>query len=388
MSVEKFMSWKGDGVFFIGHSSALIRLNQKLILCDPVWGDYKPYGNYWKFFPNQVDCDIILNKVEACTVSHMHADHWCPDILEKLKCEVDVMEGRNELIRALALKSKVRVQPKFMWVEILPGVWSYWVPSPTNETDSCCFIRSEDFCVFHGNDCFLDEQTLSLVRRDVNRVDVALLGWQSINIYPWLCASLSEDEKLTEESRLNIENLNKANLFRQIMRPKHVVPFGGNLYYNSSLKHPLNRALTPAERFVENPLKPGGYILSSGFVESELRHEDFHYDELPSLDFHGEMSLKGIDFIEDKIKDAPPFNHTIVINDTIIDCWKAEAHKSEPLEPISGPSTFFFVNEHEYNKWRDGEMTFEQVIGSRRFQYHRLPNQYDPRVLNYCQRYL
>ena len=49
---------------------------------------------------------------------------------------------------------------------------------------------------------------------------------------------------------------------------------------------------------------------------------------------------------------------------------------------------YFKLNLNEYNKWLSGKLTFEEVLGSRRFRYTRKPNNYSVKVMQIYTNYL
>ena len=43
-------------------------------------------------------------------------------------------------------------------------------------------------------------------------------------------------------------------------------------------------------------------------------------------------------------------------------------------------SHYFIVQDNEFNQWLKNKLTFEEVLGTRRFRYERNPNKYDVKV--------
>jgi L-ascorbate metabolism protein UlaG (beta-lactamase superfamily) len=75
-------------VFYVGHASALVVLNGRKILFDPIVLS-QPYGNAWVFYPQQI-VDPRWYEVDAVVVSHIHQDHYDVQFLRELKPEVKV----------------------------------------------------------------------------------------------------------------------------------------------------------------------------------------------------------------------------------------------------------------------------------------------------------
>ena len=43
-------------------------------------------------------------------------------------------------------------------------------------------------------------------------------------------------------------------------------------------------------------------------------------------------------------------------------------------------SHYFIIQDNEFNQWVRNKITFEEVLGTRRFRYERYPNKYDVKV--------
>tara|TARA_B110001452_G_C14851924_1_gene297553 strand:+ start:125 stop:466 length:342 start_codon:yes stop_codon:yes gene_type:complete len=81
--LTKFLKSNDDGVFYTGHASILVRLNNKKYLFDYI-NNINFYGNSWIFFPNQI-IDNRLFDVDGVFVSHIHQDHYDPSLLRKFQ---------------------------------------------------------------------------------------------------------------------------------------------------------------------------------------------------------------------------------------------------------------------------------------------------------------
>ena len=84
--LTNFLKTKEDGVFYTGHASILVRLNNKKYLFDYI-NNTNFYGNSWIFFPNQI-IDKRLFNVDAVFVSHIHQDHYDPALLRKFQKKI------------------------------------------------------------------------------------------------------------------------------------------------------------------------------------------------------------------------------------------------------------------------------------------------------------
>lgn len=384
--LDAFMQSSDDGVFIIGHASALVRIKRKLILFDPVWGDYRPYGEHWKFVPEQVNCDSILSKVDFCVVSHIHADHACEDILKRLNCPVLVMGGRPELNSRLeGFCSELLCLNQGQWCTLLADLQFFFVPHAFNSVDSSCFVRSSDYCVYVGNDNFLSRELIEKLEPEIGKVDVALVPYAFIHYYPHLLDSLSDEEKALESDRLKEQSLNQAWDFIMAFSPTFSVPTGASLFYDYGSHHILNRTLaTPLEVTRTVPLLAGDYILKNRIVSSGLTEHDYLVMLMEGLGPGKETPLNIADALEYPIgilqrklsMPRPPLDHTIFVNNLIVQLGDTAAH------------TKFWFDRPVFEDWLYSKITFEQAIGTRRFTYERNPNVYDLEVVEWYSKYL
>lgn len=395
--LDKFLMIEDDGVFYIGHASALVRISGYLYLFDPVW-DHKPYGDYWTFYPKQVNCDRVIEKITAAFVSHIHEDHVCDSILSKMRNAIYIKDGRLTLVNRLGKANGYYLfeKPAFKWFPVSPKdeVEAYFVPHAFNSIDSSVFIRSKDYCVYVGSDNFLSKELLLKVAGDVPKVDVAMVPYAFVHWYPHLVMSLSEEKREAEIQRLNKQSLDQARDFITALRPKMVIPFGNNLFYSDAQDHFLNRSLAKPEDFYkEHSISTGDFVVKINDNCSEVFHDDpprypFEAKKFPAIEAgFTEITKERVALLKSKLGKAKPIGepHLLIVNDLAIDLNKPDL--TVVFDP-KVPSTEFKFNERELIQWLDGEITFEQAIGTRRFQCYRTPEQYNLKVFEFMNNYL
>jgi len=101
-NLTNFLRSSYDGVFYIGHASILVRLNNKKYIFDAV-EQTNFYNNSWCFFPSQL-MDKRLLDVDGIFVSHIHQDHYDPFFLKKLQKKnipIYVLDGRDNFNKSL-----------------------------------------------------------------------------------------------------------------------------------------------------------------------------------------------------------------------------------------------------------------------------------------------
>jgi hypothetical protein len=408
-TLSEFIEQKEDGVFYIGHASALARISQKLILFDPYWGHSRPYGDHWCFAPAQINCDEILEKVDACFISHIHADHVCEDVLSKLKCPIFIMEGRPNLkakLEAICSSTIVELE-KFKWAKINDQYEVYFVPHEFNAIDSSCFVRSRDFCVYHGNDNFLSLETVRKLMPEIGPVNVAMVPFAFIHWYPHLLTNITKEEREIELERLTEESWGKASIFKAHFDPDVVIPFGANLFYSGGMDHVLNKSLCSPFDITLDALVTGDWAVKkddyfktvfnfcgdgNGLAGREKNWNDKVRDEVKrhfvvKKNPHVQVRWDHIKRALLKLK-AAKFtvpDYSIVVNDLVfnLDDLCVAYDQFPPANYIR-----FTIEPEQYLEWLEGRLTLEQVIGTRCFTAERVPNVYNPKVFDFMNLYL
>jgi hypothetical protein len=382
-ALESFMSSKDDGCFMIGHSSVLARFSGKLVLFDPVWG-HQPYGSLWKLIPEQVSADEVLSEAH-CFVSHEHEDHFHPPLLKKLNRPLQIMDGRADFAMLFNLHSiHIFQTPPYEWVPFDEGLECYFVPHPTNKVDSSVFVRSADFCVYHGSDNFLTSEALERIRKDIPRVDVAFLPFSYVSWWPFLQVDITDKFRQSEIERMNGKHLNLALDFVEIIKPKAAVPFGASIYYNDGFDHILNQHLVN-----QTPLGPqmlaADYLLVHdgvlGFFMQQNRvwlptmvMQALGGPRLPKIDTKVDLSRYDFGWLYAKVFSlgfSIP-SHRVLINGLAID-----------FESIPTHTTSFDFDKEEFHKWATRKASIEDIIGTRRFEFRRSPDVYNPKVFDF-----
>ena len=80
----KFLSSDEDGVYYVGHASILVRIDNKFILYDPAGCSPDSFFYSWFYYPEQYLLDEIIEVLDYVVVSHCHKDHLDPKFLKKL----------------------------------------------------------------------------------------------------------------------------------------------------------------------------------------------------------------------------------------------------------------------------------------------------------------
>jgi len=414
-NLTKFLDTEKDGVFYVGHASILVRLSKKKYLFDVIeQGNF--YNNSWKFFPSQV-MDERFFDVDGAFVSHVHQDHYDPVFLKKLKkrkIPIYILNGRPNFNKLLK-KEKINVRhiPYKKKFYINKDIWVYGCLHEYNDIDSSLIISNNNLTVYHGNDNFITEKSLKPFKKKVGKVDIGCIPFAYINYYPYLLNGISKKEKLSEARRL--ENLFMDYGIRQtkILKPKIIIPFGSNLFQADNPDSLMNKGVATPVDFVEYAkkkhkkfstnyktmlsdsfcLKENGKI--STFFEN-IKAKKFNF-ELKKFINHGrkkgnnakrngnyiEINQKHLDFIRKKIsKNNNKLDHKIILSSNkfkdkkiLINLLNNNVSIYKKKE-LPNQCHYFTVEINEFNDWLKGKITFEEILGTRRFRYFRKPNIY------------
>jgi L-ascorbate metabolism protein UlaG (beta-lactamase superfamily) len=396
MSLNRFLSYEKDGLYFIGHASALIKAGKDLILCDPIW-NAEPYENFI-FYPKQIVCDEILSKVTGAIVSHEHADHWTPEILERLWCPVFVMGGRQRLVDRLSQHANVKEVKKQIWTTVGLESEIYFLPNPRNTVDSSCLVRRKDFCAYIGSDNFLDRNLAQDAFKASNgKIDIAALPYSFVHFYPALM-DMNESKKKEEAIRLKRQALDQARMSIETMRPSSVIPFGANLFYCEGEDHPLNAYLAkPRELYLSNGMKAGDYVIKDNgkvwqYYANESDDKFPPWKPLPQMEFAVELSDIDMVSIINRVRKAPesvPENAIIVNDAVIVDCDTRRVYDGSKNAILKDRKIHkFYFDKKVFYDWAAGKITFETALGTRRFHYSREPDEYSLKLMEFMSNYL
>ena len=416
--LSSFLDSDKDGVFYIGHASILVRLNNKKFIFDVI-KNTNFYNRSWLFFPSQVNDKRIFD-VDGVFVSHIHGDHYDPDLLKQIQRKnipIYILDGRPGFNRDLKSKKinviKIPVNKKFY---IDKNIWVNGCLHEYNDIDSSLIISNDNLSVYHGNDNFITEKTLVPFKKEVGKVDVACIPFAFIHFYPYLLKSLERKANRKEAKRLENQFMNYGIKQAKILKPDLIIPFGSNLFHLDNPKCPMNKGVSTPVDFVNYAKKfhhslRNNYktMLSGAYCLKEDKNLSCHFEKISSKKFNKSLEnftlkkiklidhkkiirkikIKKLDlrFIKNKIsKNKIKINHKILVsnesqkdNKVCIDIKNNNVflYNKDKL-PLN--SHYFIVQDNEFNQWIKKKITFEEVLGTRRFTYERYPNTYNVKV--------
>ena len=285
-----------------------------------------------------------------------------------------------------------------------------------NDIDSSLIISNDNLSVYHGNDNFITEKTLVPFKKEVGKVDVACIPFAFIHFYPYLLKSLEKKANRKEAKRLESQFMNYGIKQAKILKPDLIIPFGSNLFHLDNPKCPMNKGVSTPVDFVNYAKKfhhslRNNYktMLSGAYCLKEDKNLSCHFEKISSKKFNKSLEnftlkkiklidhkkiirkikIKKLDlrFIKNKIsKNKIKINHKILVsnesqkdNKVCIDIKNNNVflYNKDKL-PLN--SHYFIVQDNEFNQWIKRKITFEEVLGTRRFTYERYPNTYNVKV--------
>jgi len=403
------MESKENGIFCIGHASTLLRIDGRFILFDPCW-NYRPFSEYWSLVPEQINCDSILDEIDLCIVSHIHDDHYTEKILNKLKCPVMVMSGREDLNKKLRSfgADVIEVEPENPF-HTFTDVNLYFLTSSFNQVDSSVFVFTKDFSFYHGNDNFVTKEQIRKAKEYIPYVSVATIPYAYLNWYPENMLNLTREQKHQENDRLTMKLLDHAEMLIEEMEPIYVIPSAANLYYNDSYNSPFNeQGMTPWEfknvsKFKDKVLtfSPGDFLIGNEIHQTRTEKEYLKEieDNLSNNSPKGYTRAvyseqKHLILLRNKIEKAEfnILNHEIIfplnnLYNIVIDT-ELKTVKLDSEKRFDKPYTMVFIEPHQLMQWLEGDITYEQVVATRKFKMLRIPDIYDVKVFQYMLNYL
>ena len=418
ITLSDFLDNDDDGVFYIGHASILVRLNKKKFIFDAI-KNTNFYNNSWLFFPSQVNDERIYN-VDGVFVSHIHGDHYDPKLLisfQKRGIPIYILDGRQgfnkDLERKKIIVKKIPVNKK---IEIEKGIWVYGCLHEYNDIDSSLVISNNNLSIYHGNDNFITQKTLIPFKKKVGKIDIACIPFAFIHYYPYLLNSIKKKDNKVEGSRLENLFMNYGIKQAKILNPKVIIPFGSNLFHLDDPNSSMNKAVaTPvdfvnyAKKYHKNLKNNYKTMLSGSFALKNNDKISCYYEKISSQKFNKQLKLftikkrnllkfkkirkktvltsKYLSILSKKIsKNKSKINHKILISNESQNDNKICINLCNNKVTISKKKTlpfnshYFIVQDNEFNQWVRNKITFEEVLGTRRFRYERYPNKYDVKV--------
>lgn len=425
--VEQFYARNVDGLLYVSHASILVSLNGKKFLFDPVLAK-PPHLGSWLFYP-EMQRDPRMLEVDGVFVSHQHQDHYDIDFLKLLpkSTTIYIVAGRPQFSKMLEREGIPFVElPENQKFDLGGGVSCIGILHEYNGIDSAVAISNGDFTVFHGNDCFVSNEKLKIVKDTYPSISVACVPFAYVHWYPFLLEEVDVEWKNAEAERLIKEYLNYGLQQVEFLKPDIAIPFGANMFYCDDISSEHNKAvLSPFDfkSYAVNkgfaleknilPLFSGDSILLIGDSQKkrlEINQKEFSLEELhigfgkylarvkeQGTGFDatviealsaGEL-LRDLSFISERlstVKSLPDQRIYISNMDDPslglieIDLKNRRVEKKSLINE-SMPFHHFRLTDLAYKAYLSQRFSFNEIVASSRFRLIRRPNEYRLDVL-------
>ena len=115
------------------------------------------------------------------------------------------------------------------------------IKGESQQIDTLCIIDDNKNTLMNVNDCPVDlaKSTFSKIKKDYQKIDVMLVGYQNASPYPQCFNNLNINEKKTVGKKVAQNCLNKALTYINSIQPKYFLPFAGTYVLGGKLS-PLN----------------------------------------------------------------------------------------------------------------------------------------------------
>ena len=416
-TLSEFLATDTDGTYYVGHACILVRLAGKKYLIDPVM--VRPLLlDSWLYFPSQV-MDARILDVDGVFISHFHEDHYDPRLLDQLRPGTPIYVTGARAILEPSLRAAGRTVvalPPLEQVQIAAGVFAYAMPSEYNKIDSSFVLRSDQLCVYQGNDNFLTAATLVRAREVMGAVDHAFVPYAYIWWYPFCLGSIDDATREREGQRLIHKYLDIGLLHTEILGAQVAVPNGGNLVYYDRVDSVVNTAVySPldfkayADRVRPDltdrvlPMFAGDYLLQiDGKAQPHWTPRDTAQFKLEMAQFlttqartlHREVpsrhhiTLADGAFLQARLQrpEVTPQDYILVfqradlLNHALrVDLLTRQVTVGPTIEPTR-PWIRFEIEPLAFEMWMGQHESFEVVLETSRFVAYRQPEQHDPKV--------
>lgn len=425
-SVDKFYNSNSDGVLYVSHASIIVSLNGKKYLFDPVLAK-PPHLGSWLFYPEMQRDDRML-KVDGVFVSHQHQDHYDVDFLKLIPKTIPIyiVAGRLHFEKMLEESGiPYTLIPENEKFDLGNGVSCVGIQHEYNGIDSAIAISNDLFTVYHGNDCYLSNSKLEIIKKHYSEIDVACIPFAYVHWYPFLLDEVDEIWRKNESERLIKKYLEYGLEQVKFLNPHVAIPFGANMFYCDDIKSEHNKAvLSPFEfkKYAEvtnfplvekiKTLFSGDIVLSKDnkseriitIDQKEFTIEDLHigfekylnqvkkigtgfdFSEIENLK---NDELENLDFIKVRLSfHQQRIKHKIFISNMDDESFEnieidLENHSVVRKKMIESTYPFhhFKLTNLAYKAYMSEKYSFNEIIASSRFRLIRKPNDYQLDVL-------
>lgn len=419
--IDKFYASNEDGLLYVSHASILLSLSGKKFLFDPVLAK-PPHLGSWLFYP-KMQRDYRLLEVDAVFVSHQHQDHYDIDFLKLLpkSTMIYIVAGRPQFSTMLSREGITYVElPENEKFDLGDGVSCLGILHEYNGIDAAIAISNGHFSVYHGNDCFVSNEKLKIIKDNYPSINVACVPFAYVHWYPFLLDEVDSSWKNSEADRLIKKYLNYGLQQVEFLCPDVAIPFGANMFFNDDVFSEINKAVLspfdfknyaidqgfPLEKCIL-PLFSGDSVLSVNLLSKrrlDINQKSFSLEELhkgfnkylasvkdegtgfDSSQIEGLSieELQDFSFISERLNSAQNLPDEIIyISNSDNPAFgiikiNLKSHEVINVKDVTSTTPFhhFRLSDLAYKAYMSQKFSFNEIVASSRFRLIRSPNEY------------
>ena len=421
-----------------GGATAILEHNGKRILFDP-WLDEGIFHGAWFHFPPPVLGINDIGHVDYVYISHIHEDHCSAGTIKhiNLDAEIILMDRTPNLVKNFLANNdfnfkKIHVVSPRSPVELEPGLMVDMVePNPKDEMakliDSSLILKWDGFTMYNANDCQPHPDGIDYIKKNYEKLDLALLPYTGGSGYPGCYVNLTDEEKLSEKNRIIEGRIQSFIDSVRQLNPVSVMPFadewcvGGSrselnkfvahssckgsvksLYENSKLESTLlllnsgqeydfdtNQKL-PNEPYKHFTDEDRDKYISSNLNNVTYDYEKFTFETAVSLPRIIEYARKRQWDMQKRLNFFPDFNFYLESVDTNqrfrINAKNEDIEEDSLSSELIEPYLRISVSRDLLIMLLIGHISWNIADAAFFLEYDRAPNNYDPEIyalLNY-----
>ena len=229
----KFQFIGNAGGIFLGSSGTKI-------LCDPWIVDGVFEGSWFHYPPLKTSISDLQN-VDGIYLSHIHPDHYDDRYFDYPK-DIPLIilnEGPNFLKKNLVKKGfknivEIKNDETIQFKEFKLTLYKPFTKHIYEESlignliDSALVLNDGDITAINFNDNNPDSKACSYLKNKFDKIDFAMLNFNSAGPYPSCFDNLNIEEKVDEHNRILKRNFDHLCEIIPILEPYAVLPFAGS----------------------------------------------------------------------------------------------------------------------------------------------------------------
>lgn len=319
-------------------ATQIISLGSIKVLNDPWLTDGEYYGS-WYHYPPFGDKNLASLEYDYIYVSHIHPDHLSEKTFKSLPCKKPVLinnydskfvkrkiemlgfeviecdngvpykfENGGSVTIYAADNCNPEICAKFMGCGIVEKKFG------STQIDSLALFKMDDNLIINTNDCpfELASHTIKANQLDKLKIDLLLVGYGGAGPYPQCFEFDNEHDKVNAAKSKELQFLNKAVDYINLLHPVRFAPFAGTYTLGSRLASLTDYRGVPSVSYATQFLNEAVAGISKGIhlelfdqydCQSQVLTKSNKIFSLSKEQYSEEISKKALDYDNDKWND-------------------------------------------------------------------------------------